>query len=228
MRIALLPNAFFFAVTACSAAATVAAEPAIDASPAYKLKLENPGAFRFSARVSYVPAPTPGQELPVPAQLANQPFTDLIQNAAHDAALDPALVHALIYVESRYNPAARSPKGAVGLMQVLPETALRYGVADPARSPKANLRAGTRYLSDLLQVFGGRLDLALAAYNAGENTVQRYGRIPPYPETRAYVPAVLAKYRELQEPLQPAPMSIHVQYLPGTLLDPEATRAAER
>ncbi len=228
MRIALLPNAVFFAVAACSAAATVAAEPAVDTSSAYKLRIENPGAFRFSAREPYLPVPTPRQEPPVPAQLADKPFTVLIQNAAHDTALDPALVHALIYVESRYNPAARSPKGAVGLMQVLPETALRYGVADPARSPKANLRAGTRYLSDLLQIFGGRLDLALAAYNAGENTVQRYGRIPPYPETRAYVPAVLAKYREWQVPPPPVPIPgpVHFQYLPGTLLGSNSARAA--
>ena len=180
-----------------------------------------------------MPAPEPKREPPVPAQLADKPFTDLIQSAAREAALDPALVHALIYVESRYNPAARSPKGAVGLMQVLPETATRYGVADPARSLEANLRAGTRYLSDLLQIFDSRLDLALAAYNAGENAVQRHGlRIPPYAETQAYVPAVLAKYREWQEPPRPAPAPapapgrVRIQYLPGTLFDPDSVRAA--
>lgn len=229
MRTALLPKAFVFAVAACSAAAAIAAEPTADASSAFKLRIEKPGAFRFTAREPYVPAPELKREPPVPAQLADKPFTQLIQSAAHDAALDPALVHALIYVESRYNPAARSPKGAVGLMQVLPETASRYGVVNPARSPEANLRAGTRYLSDLLQMFDSRLDLALAAYNAGENAVQRHGlRIPPYPETRAYVPAVLAKYREWQEPARPAPVpgQVHIRYLPGTLLDPDSVRAA--
>ena len=231
MRTASLAKAFVFAVAACSAAATVAAESTADAWSAYKLRIENPGAFLFTPREPYVPAPEPRTEPPVAAQFADKPFTELIQSAARAAALDPALVHALIYVESRYNPAARSPKGAVGLMQVLPQTASRYGVADPARSLEANLRAGTRYLSDLLQMFGSRLDLALAAYNAGENAVQRHGlRIPPYPETRAYVPAVLAKYREWQEPPRPAPASVPaqvpIQYLPGTLLDPASVRAA--
>lgn len=249
MRTALLPKAFVFSVAACSAVATIAAESAADALSAYKLRtdalsayklrIENPAAFLFTAREPYVlaarepsvPAPEPRTEPLVAAQLADKPFTELIQSAARAAALDPALVHALIYVESRYNPAARSPKGAVGLMQVLPQTASRYGVADPARSLEANLRAGTRYLSDLLQIFGSRLDLALAAYNAGENAVQRYGlRIPPYPETRAYVPAVLAKYREWQEPPRPDPVParvpIHpIQYLRGTLLDPDSVRA---
>jgi soluble lytic murein transglycosylase-like protein len=173
MRKALLPKAFVFAVAACSAVITIAAEPAADASSAYKFRVEKPGAFRLPTREPYVPAPEPKREPLVPSQLADKPYTELIQSAAREAALDPALVHALIYVESRYNPAARSPKGAVGLMQVLPETATRYGVADPARSLEANLRAGTRYLSDLLQIFDSRLDLALAAHNAGENAVQR-------------------------------------------------------
>jgi soluble lytic murein transglycosylase-like protein len=114
MRTALLPKAFVIAVAACSAAVTIASESTVDASSAYKLRIEHPGAFRFIAREPYVPAPEPKREPIVPAQLADKPFTELIQNAAHDAALDPALVHALIYVESRYNPAAHSPKGAVG------------------------------------------------------------------------------------------------------------------
>jgi soluble lytic murein transglycosylase-like protein len=218
--------AFVIAVAACSAVAAIAAESTVDAASAYKLRIANPGAFRFSASEPYVPVHEPKREPPVPARLGDKPYTQLIQNAARDAALDPALVHALIYVESRYNPAARSPKGAVGLMQVLPETAARYGVADPARSLEANLRAGTRYLSDLLQIFDSRLDLALAAYNAGEKAVQRHGqRIPPYAETQAYVPAVLAKYREWQEPVRPAPAPapgrVRIQYLPGTLFDPD-------
>ena len=92
-------------------------------------------------------------------------------------------------------------------MQVLPETAARYGVPDPAHSPEANLRAGTRYLSDLMRLFDSRIDLVLAAYNAGENAVARYGqRIPPYRETQHYVPAALAKYREWQEKPRPTPL----------------------
>ena len=226
----LLQKLLFLSVIAWPVAATIAAEPAADASPVYKLKIARPADFRLAAAEPRVPAPQPEKSPSVPPQLAGKPFAQLIQNAARGAALDPALVHALIYVESRYNSSARSPKGAVGLMQVLPETASRYGVANPARSPEANLRAGTRYLSDLLHIFDGRLDLALAAYNAGENTVLRYGqRIPPYPETRAYVPAVLAKYLEWAAPptpaSAPAPGRVRTRYLPGTLLDPESVRA---
>lgn len=184
-----------------------------DKSAEYRLKVETPGAFRL-ATASNASSGKPA----IPAQLADKPFAELIDGAAREAALDPALVHALIYVESRYNPAARSPKGALGLMQVLPETALRYGIANPIRSIEANLTAGTRYLSDLMSLFDHRLDLVLAAYNAGEQTVLRYGqRIPPYRETLDYVPAVLAKYREWQDP-PPAPVR-RIEYLPGTLLD---------
>jgi soluble lytic murein transglycosylase-like protein len=105
-------------------------------------------------------------------------------------------------------------------MQVMPDTALRYGVSDPGRTPEANLRAGTRYLKDLMRQFGNRLDLVLAAYNAGEKAVLRYGqRIPPYSETRHYVPAVLAKYQEWQEPSPSKPT--YIEYLPGTRLDPK-------
>jgi soluble lytic murein transglycosylase-like protein len=106
-------------------------------------------------------------------------------------------------------------------MQLMPETALRYGLTRALHAPEANLRAGTRYLSELMTMFDNRLDLALAAYNAGENAVRRHGmRIPPYRETRDYVPAVLAKYLELKESAPiPAPARISVIYLPGTTLD---------
>lgn len=230
MRITTHAKAFLVAVAACAAATAIAAEPGAAASSAYRLTIDNPDAFRFSAREPYVPAPEPRKEPPSPVRLADKPFTELIQSAAHETALDPALVHALIYVESRYNPAARSPKGAIGLMQVLPGTASRYGVPDPARSLEANLRAGTRYLSDLMQLFDKRLDLVLAAYNAGEKAVLRYGqRIPPYHETQEYVPAVLAKYRELREPAQPAavPGPVEIQYMPGTRLDRNSLRGAD-
>ena len=100
----------------------------------------------------------------------------------------------------------------------MPETAARYGIRNPARSIEANLNAGTRYLRDLMQMFDGRLELALAAYNAGENAVLRFGhRIPPYRETQHYVPAVLAKYREWQDPVPRRPH--RVEYLPGTTLE---------
>lgn len=104
---------------------------------------------------------------------------------------------AVVATESAFNPRARSPKGALGLMQLMPDTARRLGVADPL-DPEANLRGGVRYLSMLLDMFDD-LSLALAAYNAGEGAVIRHGRsIPPYPETLAYVPKVMRHYADFQ------------------------------
>jgi hypothetical protein len=131
----------------------------------------------------------------IKANIEDQPFSNEIALAAHAVSLDPSLVHAVIYVESRYQHSAVSPKGAVGLMQVLPDTAARYGLRDAVHLPKANIKAGTLYLRDLMVMFDNRLDLVLAAYNAGEGAVKKYARqIPPYPETRHYVKAVMAKY----------------------------------
>jgi soluble lytic murein transglycosylase-like protein len=122
-------------------------------------------------------------------------YAPLIDEAARRAALHPALLRAVVAVESAYDPQALSRKGAQGLMQLRPATAERYGVRRPF-DPEDNLRGGARYLSDLLHRYNNDLKLALAAYNAGEDAVDRYGRsIPPFPETRAYVPAVLNLYR---------------------------------
>ncbi len=109
-------------------------------------------------------------------------------------------MHAVIVAESNYKSAAISAKGAVGLMQVLPETGARYGVLrGTLLKPEPNIRTGTRYLVELLQLFNGNLELALAGYNAGEYAVIRYGhRIPPFAETRAYVARVLRIYRDLR------------------------------
>jgi soluble lytic murein transglycosylase-like protein len=123
-------------------------------------------------------------------------FAPLIEQAAGDARLAPALVHAVVRAESAYRADAVSPKGAVGLMQLMPETAARYGVAD-RRDPAQNLRGGTRYLSDLLDLFDEDLRLALAAYNAGEQAVMRYdNNIPPFAETQQYVVRVMALFGE--------------------------------
>jgi soluble lytic murein transglycosylase-like protein len=121
-----------------------------------------------------------------------------IEEIARTYALESALIHAVVAVESAYNPAAVSKKGAAGLMQLMPETAQRYGVADRF-DPVQNLHGGARYLNDLLKMFNGNLSLTLAAYNAGENNVIKYGhQIPPFQETRAYVPKVLNLYRKYQ------------------------------
>lgn len=125
-------------------------------------------------------------------------YAPQISATAAEHGLEPALLHAVIQVESGYDMAAISPKGAIGLMQLMPATARRMGVAD-ARNPVANLSGGARYLRELLQAFRGDLALALAAYNAGEAAVRRHAmRIPPFPETISYVRAVLRRYELLK------------------------------
>ena len=121
-------------------------------------------------------------------------YAPLINAAASKYRLDPALLHAVIRAESAYNPWAVSNKGAVGLMQLMPGTAARYGVRD-RRDPVENIEGGARYLSDLVDMFPSDLKLVIAAYNAGENAVKRNGyKIPPIPETRDYVVRVLDYY----------------------------------
>lgn len=118
-----------------------------------------------------------------------------IEQAARAEGLDKALLHAVITAESGYNATALSPKGAMGLMQLMPATAKRYGVAD-AYDPVQNIKGGAKYLRDLMRLFGNDLELVLAAYNAGEGAVARHGmRVPPYRETLAYVPKVLGYYK---------------------------------
>ncbi|MBL8522340.1 MAG: lytic transglycosylase domain-containing protein [Betaproteobacteria bacterium] len=130
-----------------------------------------------------------------PAYVDFSRLIPIINDAARAHGLDPKLVHAVIRAESGYNANAVSPKGAVGLMQLIPATAQRYGVQD-SYDPSQNIHGGTRYLRDLLKMFNGNMELAIAGYNAGENAVIRAGnRIPPYPETMAYVPKVLSFYR---------------------------------
>jgi soluble lytic murein transglycosylase-like protein len=118
---------------------------------------------------------------------------------AHD--IDPLLLHAIAHVESRHNTRAVSPAGARGVMQVMPATALRFGVGDPERAlfdAEINLRASAAYLRTLRSRYGDDLKLMLAAYNAGEGAVDKHGGVvPPYPETQAYVRDVLAVYRRL-------------------------------
>jgi soluble lytic murein transglycosylase-like protein len=127
-------------------------------------------------------------------------YAPQIEHAAEEYKVDKALVHAVITAESGYNPKAVSRTGAQGLMQLMPETAKRYEVKDMF-DPAQNIQGGTRYLRDLLDKFDQNVELALAAYNAGENAVTRYGnKIPPYPETKAYVPKVMSlfsKYRQV-------------------------------
>ena len=117
----------------------------------------------------------------------------IVREAAERHHVDPALVRAVIETESNWNPRAYSHKGAGGLMQLIPTTAQRYGAHD-LFNPEQNIDAGVRHLKMLLQRYGGNLDLALAAYNAGEGTVDRFGGIPPIRETRNYVLKVQNAY----------------------------------
>jgi len=143
-------------------------------------------------------------------------FASLIERNAKAQTLDPALVKAVIAVESAFEPDAVSAKGALGLMQIIPATGARYGLAEQrSRSiaqqlfdPPTNIRIGVRYLRDLLNLFGDDLGLALAAYNAGEESVRQNGnRIPPFPETREYV-ALVRQFQALYRPPESAPPSL--------------------
>ena len=118
----------------------------------------------------------------------------LIRQHARHQGLSPRLVQAVVQVESGYNPKALSQKGAMGLMQLMPETAAELGVKNPY-DPDENIWGGTRYLKQQLRRFSGDLALALAAYNAGPGAVQRHGAIPPYPETQRYVEKVFTLYQ---------------------------------
>jgi soluble lytic murein transglycosylase-like protein len=157
-------------------------------------------------------------------------YAPMIEDAAKARGLDAALVKAMIAVESAYDPAAISAKGAIGLMQVIPDTGERYGVVADRRhsvaqkllDPALNVRIGTTYLRDLLAMFADDVSLALAAYNAGEQTVLRYEkRIPPYPETQEYVRLVRQFYDFYRPPPPPPPAPA----APSRILVPSARRA---
>lgn len=121
----------------------------------------------------------------------NPAFEQIIDDASSEFGVDKSLIRAVIHAESGFNPRARSPKGALGLMQLMPGTARRHGVRK-AFEPKDNIRGGTKYLAWLLRRFQGNLVYSIAAYNAGEGAVDQYGGIPPYSETKQYVKRVLA------------------------------------
>jgi soluble lytic murein transglycosylase-like protein len=135
------------------------------------------------------------RESPAPARTMTPLIARLVERVASEVSLSPELLHAVIAVESNYDARAVSPKGAKGLMQLMPGTAYRFGVGDPF-DPEQNVRGGATYLRSLLDMFNGDARLALAAYNAGEAAVIRAGhRIPDFAETQAYVPKVLARLR---------------------------------
>lgn len=169
--------------------------------------------FRYQGpdgRLYFTNLPPPPAATPTvvtrPARSATQlvaraPVLPMIHRLAQQYSIDPRLVQAIITVESNFDPHAVSRAGAQGLMQLMPDTAARYRVENPF-DPQANIEGGMRYLRDLLLMFPSDLRHVLAAYNAGEGTVQQYGGIPPYPETQRYVERVLALYGALTPPPQ--------------------------
>ncbi|MGE8636479.1 MAG: lytic transglycosylase domain-containing protein, partial [Achromobacter piechaudii] len=128
----------------------------------------------------------------------------LIERAAKDSGVDRALLTAVIAIESGFRSDARSPKGALGLMQLMPSTAAAVLAVDDIEralvDPATNVQAGSRHLRRLIDQYPGRLDLALAAYNAGEGAVRKYDAVPPYAETQAYVRDVTALYEHYKTP----------------------------
>jgi soluble lytic murein transglycosylase-like protein len=136
---------------------------------------------------------------PLPLARSGEEFRDLIWRTAVGHGIHPDLVYAVAAVESNFNPRAISAKGALGLMQLMPDTATRFGVADPL-DPAENVLGGVRFLRYLLDRFGGDARLALAAYNAGENAVIATGAVPPYRETRSYVTKVLKLFGTGRKP----------------------------
>ena len=163
-----------------------------------RLLIAAPPSERPSPDVVDAPSKSTGESArPVALKLPAAPaeLLPVIAEVAAQLRIAPELLHAVIAAESRYDSRALSPKGAVGLMQLLPATARRFGVNDPY-VVRQNLFAGASYLKWLMALFDNDLELVLAAYNAGEQAVIRAGhRIPPYPETQAYVPRVLAYLR---------------------------------
>ena len=152
--------------------------------------------------VTVTSKPIAAQRVVSPAAVSTQAtapaafgLDEAIEQIAAQVSLQPQVIHSVIKVESNYNPLAISPKGAQGLMQLIPATARRFGVSN-AFNPAENIQGGSKYLKYLLDLYGGNYALALAAYNAGEAAVARYGGVPPFPETKNYLILVA---RQLQE-----------------------------
>jgi len=136
----------------------------------------------------------------------------IIFHAGERAGVDPRFIHAVIWQESKYKTSARSHAGAQGLMQLMPDTAKRFGCADPD-NPKANVEAGTKYLSWLLKRFSGNVQLALAGYNAGEGNVDKYNGVPPFDETQNYVRIISERYGKTYHPVLPPEQAIDAFHL---------------
>lgn len=158
--------------------------------------------FLVATLLSLCAVPVFAQTLEEPPMMPNDAtvrrYAPIIERAGRINDVEDALIHALIYAESSYDPRAVSPQGATGLMQLMPDTARRYGVRDRF-DPAQNIAGGVRFLKDLLVLFEGNIELVIAAYNAGVDAVIRAGhRIPAHPETLAFVPRVVRYYESFR------------------------------
>jgi soluble lytic murein transglycosylase-like protein len=166
------------------------------------------GRIVFTNLVDNAPTPPPpviAESTDVLADEMPQVLRSMVEVISQNYGVDPALVRAVMKTESNFNRWAVSNKGARGLMQLIPATGARYGVRD-FFDPQQNVEGGVQYLKFLLEKFNGNLDLSLAAYNAGENLVERLGRVPPIPETANYVRRVRANYAKKTLPAAPVVM----------------------
>ncbi|PYT24697.1 MAG: hypothetical protein DMG57_27660 [Acidobacteria bacterium] len=170
----------------------------IDARTGRLLRAVAPPPRQSPAKISRTTASAPEITLPPAPDPAPSAMRNMVDQIAQRHEVDRDLVHSVIRIESNYNPYAISEKGALGLMQLDPSTARRFGVSN-AMNPAQNVDGGVRYLKYLLEHYKGDRHLALAAYNAGEGSVERFGGVPPYPETRNYVYQVGKKLDEAQE-----------------------------
>jgi len=157
--------------------------------------------FLFSHALAPAAAAERGFTIPADIPTSGDPALDrIIYEAGEKQGVDPRFIHAVIWQESKYKVDARSHAGAQGLMQLMPATAKRFGCEHP-EDPVENITAGTKYLSWLLKRFAGNVELALAGYNAGEGSVDKYDGIPPYNETQNYVKIISKRYGKLYHPV---------------------------
>ena len=161
--------------------------------------------FLFSRVMAPEVAASQASVFRIPADIptsGNAELDRIIFEAGQKQGVDPRFLHAVIWQESKYKQRARSHAGAQGYMQLMPDTAKRFGCEDP-HDPVENIQAGTKYLSWLLKRFEGNVELALAGYNAGEGAVAKYDGVPPYNETRNYVKIISKRYGKTYHPVLP-------------------------
>jgi soluble lytic murein transglycosylase-like protein len=186
----ILTRICFMAGIAALAGSILLAAPPEQSAPRVKTVVKaDPRTGKLIRVAVSTPQATAEKTLPAVQMAPAPPFGAIVERIAAEQSLPAELLHSVIQVESNYNPGAVSPKGAQGLMQLMPETAHRFGVPD-SFDPVENIQGGAKYLKYLLELYKGDYPRALAAYNAGEKAVARYGGIPPYAETQNYVTQV--------------------------------------